>query len=76
MPKVYLTGKDREREAERQADEEIVREIGGWLAVTGRNVGDLAAECGMSQSTFYSRMKRPGDFKLREYRTLRRIMEK
>ena len=72
MPKVLLTEAARRAERDRRADEEIVGRIGAYLSVTGRNVGQLALRCGMTERTLYNRMKNPGDFRLSEYR---RVME-
>ena len=72
MPKVLLTEAARRAERDRRADEEIVGRIGAYLSVTGRNVGQLAVRCGMTERTLYNRMKNPGDFRLSEYR---RVLE-
>ena len=72
MPKVMLTEAARRAERDRRADEEIIGRIGAYLSVTGRNIGQLAARCGMTERTMYNRMKRPGDLRLSEYR---RILE-
>lgn len=72
MPKVLLTEAARRAERDRRADEEIVGRIGAYLSVTGRNVGQLALRCGMTERTLYNRLKAPGEFRLSEYR---RVME-
>lgn len=70
MPKVLLTEAARRADTDRKADEEIIGRIGAYLQVTGRNVGQLAARCGMTQATMYNRLRAPGEFRLSEYRRL------
>ena len=70
MPRVLLTEAARRAERERKADEAIVGRIAAYLAVTGRNMGQLAERCGMKERTLYNREKSPGDFRLSEYRRL------
>jgi transcriptional regulator of acetoin/glycerol metabolism len=70
MPRVHLTEAQRAAERWRNEDKEIRGRIGEYLAVTGRNVGQLALRIGMTQETMYRRMKAPGTFRLDEYRRL------
>ena len=72
MPKVLLTEAARRAEKSRRADDELRARVGGYLAVTGRSLTDLALIIGVSPATMYNRMKKPEDMRLREYR---RIME-
>ena len=72
MPRTMLGEEMRRAERDRRADEELLGRIGAYLSVTGRNVGQLAERCGMSKSTMYNRMEKPGEFRLSEYR---RVME-
>ena len=70
MPRVHLTEEQRAAERWRNEDKEIRGRIGAYLAVTGRNVGQLALRIGMTQETMYRRMRAPGTFRLDEYRRL------
>ena len=70
MPKVHLTEAQRAAERWQNEDKEIRGRIGAYLAVTGRNVGQLAAQIGMTQETMYRRMRAPGTFRLDEFRRL------
>lgn len=72
MPRVYLTRAQQAAARWKKEDEEILGKIGAWLAVSGRNIGQLAGMAGMTERTLYNRMAQPGTLRLDEYR---RIME-
>jgi len=76
MPKVILGAEMRRAEAERKADDAFRQQLGGYLAVTGKSVTDLAMIVGISPATLYNRIKKPGSLKLYEYRRIMEEIEK
>ena len=76
MPRIMLGEEMRRAERDRKADEAFLARVGGYLAVTGRSITDLAMIIGVSPGTLYNRMKRPGEFRLAEYRRICEELEK
>jgi len=74
MPRAALTAEQRRRTAWEAEDEEIRERIGAWMMRTGKSIVQLGILLGMSQATIYSRVRRPGTFKLNEYRRLLEVV--
>ena len=72
MPRIMLGEEMRRAERARKADDAFRERLGGYMAVTGRSLTDLAMIVGISPATMYNRYKEPGKLRLVEYR---RIME-
>lgn len=70
MPRVIS---ERERR-EKKADDEFRMRLGGYMAVSGKSLADLAAALGISVQTMYNYREQPGMMRLREYRRLMDIM--
>jgi Zn-dependent peptidase ImmA (M78 family) len=66
----------RRAEKERRADEAFRERLGGYMAVTGRSLADLAAALGVSTQTMYNYKADPGQMRMREYRRLMDLMER
>jgi hypothetical protein len=55
---------------------EIRMDIGAWLAMTNKNVGDLGPLIGVSRATMYNKYREPGKLSLEELRKLYQVIEK
>lgn len=70
MPRVIS---ERERR-EKKMDNEFRMRLGGYMAVSGKSLADLAAALGISVQTMYNYREKPGMMRLREYRRLMDII--
>lgn len=71
-----MTTEQRNRAAWERDDDEIRMDIGAWMALNRRNIGDLAALVGMSRQTMYNRYNRPATLTLGEVRKLYQVIGK
>lgn len=54
----------------------IRMDIGAWLAMTGKEIGDLAKALGVCKSTMYSKYHNPGRLTVDEARKLYQVIGK
>lgn len=68
-----LTRAQREAEADRKADADIVRSIRGMMGAAQLDQTRVAEMLGISRQTLARRLKRPGEFTVQELRRLCRV---
>ena len=71
-----MTTEDRQRLIWDQDDMMIRMDIAAWMAMTDKQIADLAILVGVSKSTMYTRYRSPGTLSLAEARRLYQVIGK